>query len=89
MQRGRLAASQQVVQVLQGEPVVDDVLDDHYVFTLDTFARVLEEPDLTAGAVSVSVTRNGEEIDFHVEGGRQRPGQVGDQEQRTLQHSKQ
>src|SRR4051795_5534380 len=64
LQRGRLARAEVAQQVLQGQPRVDDVLDDQHVASRDRAVEVLEDPHHARGIGLRAVGGDRHEVDL-------------------------
>jgi hypothetical protein len=83
----RVPAPEKPLEVREGKSVVDDILDDYHILTLDTCARILEKADLAARPVGVAVARDDQEVDRDVHRMRQCPREVCGEEQSAFQDS--
>ena len=68
----------------QRQPGVDDVLDDQHVAVVDVLVEVLEDAHHARGRRRRPVGADGHELQLGRE--RDRPGEVGDEEDRALEH---
>ena len=82
-----LARLEVAQQVLERQPGVDDVLDDQHVAALDRRVEVLEDPHDARGLRRRAVGGDGHEVDLarHVD----LAHQVGEEEDRALEHADQ
>src|SRR4051794_8649719 len=83
LERGRVAGPQVAQQVVEGEPGVDDVLDEEDVAALDRGVGVLEDPTDTRGIGGRAIARDRHEVDLARD--RQLPHQVGHEQHRALE----
>jgi len=84
-ERRRAAERQGLAEVIQGEARVDDVLDDQDVAVGELLVEVLQEPDpRVAARVGVGAVA-GELDEVERVGDRDRPGEVGDEDDARLE----
>ena len=72
-------------QILQGEPGIDDVLDDQHVAALDRGVEVLEDPHHAAGVGGRAVGGHGHEVDLARD--LDLAHEIGEEEHRALEHA--
>ena len=86
-QRPRMPGREVAQQPGQRQPGVDDVLDDQHVAVVDVAVEVLEDPHHARRRRRRAVGADRHELQLR--GQRDRPGQVGDEHDRALEHGDQ
>src|SRR5215211_5212080 len=84
LERGRPPRPQRRQQVVEGQPGVHDVLDQHHVPALDLVVEILEQPHHPGGLGRRPVRRGRDEVHLMRDG--QGPRQVGHQHHGPLEH---
>src|SRR6202035_2264287 len=81
---GRAPGQQVALQIVEGEPAVDDVLDHQYMAVGQVDVQVLHDADHTrgAGGAAVGGHRHKVHLDREVDGA----GQVAHEHERPLEH---
>src|SRR5205823_2428692 len=87
LQRARVPPAQVPQEVVQGEPRVDDVLDDQDVLSLDRRVEVLQDPHHPGGIGQRAIAGHRHEVELA--GQVDRAHQVGQEEDRSLQDPEQ
>ena len=83
-ERLRAARAQDVLQVGERQPGVDDVFDDEDVLAVERGVEVLQQPDFAGAGRALGVARHGHEVErdvaVHV------AHQIGQEHERALEH---
>src|SRR5690606_8071234 len=83
LEAGRAAGREVLAQVVEGEPGVDDVLDEEDVAARQVDVEVLHDAHDAAGLGGGAVRRHGHEVEL--DGQVDLAGQVGHEHERTLE----
>ena len=83
-QRPRVAGAQDLLQVGERQPGVDDVLDDQHVLAVERRVQVLQQPDFTGTRRPLRVAGHGHEV--HRDAAVHEADQVRHEHERALQH---
>jgi hypothetical protein len=85
LERARLAGAQVLEQIVQGQPGIDDVLDQEHIAIGDRGVEVLEDPDHARGVGRRAITGDRHEVDLARDF--ELPHQVGEEEDGALEHA--